>query len=56
MLRFIGLFVVFFPALADNLPPAAEQRLAREIYKEMVESKSGFTTGATTPIAQAIAA
>jgi len=40
---------------ADTMPPEADQRLAREIYKEMVESKSGFTTGATTPIANAIA-
>ena len=36
---------------ADNLPPEAEQRLAREIYKQMIEVKSGFTTGTTTPIA-----
>ncbi len=41
---------------ADNMPPEADQRLAREIYKEMVETKSGFTTGATTPIANAVAA
>jgi acetylornithine deacetylase/succinyl-diaminopimelate desuccinylase-like protein len=41
---------------ADNLPPAADQRLAREIYKEMIESRSGFTTGATTPIAERVAA
>ena len=41
---------------ADNLPPEAEQRLAREIYKEMIEVKSGFTTGATTPIAESVAA
>lgn len=41
---------------ADNLPPAAEQQLAREIYKEMIEVKSGFTTGATTPIAESVAA
>ena len=41
---------------ADNLPPEADQRLAREIYKQMVESKSGFSTGATTPIANAVAA
>ena len=41
---------------ADLLPPQADQRLAREIYKEMVESKSGFTTGSTTPIAQSVAA
>ena len=41
---------------ADNLPPEADQRLAREIYKEMIEVKSGFTSGATTPIAEAVAA
>ena len=41
---------------ADTLPPAADRRLAREIYQEMVESRSGFTTGATTPIARAVAA
>ena len=41
---------------AAVMPPDAEQRLAREIYKEMVESQSGYTTGATTPIAEAMAA
>src|SRR6478672_3042984 len=50
----------FFCALglwaADNLPPDGDQRLAREIYKEMIEVKSGFTTGATTPIAESVAA
>ncbi len=38
------------------MPPDAEQKLAREIYKEMIEVKSGFTTGATTPIAESVAA
>ena len=38
------------------MPPEAEQRLAREIYKEMIEVKSGFTTGSTTPIAESVAA
>jgi acetylornithine deacetylase/succinyl-diaminopimelate desuccinylase-like protein len=41
---------------ADNMPPQAEQKLAREIYKEMIEVKSGFTTGSTTPIAESVAA
>jgi acetylornithine deacetylase/succinyl-diaminopimelate desuccinylase-like protein len=52
-------FAVFRAAVllgAANLPPAADQQLAREIYKEMVESKSGFSTGSTTPIAEAEAA
>src|SRR6266446_6282832 len=40
---------------ASTMPPEADQRLAHDIYKEIVEIKSGFTTGATTPVAQAIA-
>ncbi|MGC4050917.1 MAG: hypothetical protein QM757_16245 [Paludibaculum sp.] len=40
----------------DTMPPEAEQRLAREIYQQMVEVKSGFTTGSTTPIAESVAA
>jgi acetylornithine deacetylase/succinyl-diaminopimelate desuccinylase-like protein len=40
----------------DTMPPVAEQKLVREIYKEMIEVKSGFTTGATTPIAESVAA
>jgi acetylornithine deacetylase/succinyl-diaminopimelate desuccinylase-like protein len=40
---------------ADNLPPQAERQLARDIYKEFVEIKSGYTTGATTPVAEAAA-
>src|SRR3954453_19457929 len=41
---------------ADVMPPELDQRLAREIYKEMIESKSGFSTGTTMPIAEAVAA
>jgi acetylornithine deacetylase/succinyl-diaminopimelate desuccinylase-like protein len=41
--------------VAQTMPPESEQQLAREIYKEMVEIKSGYTTGATTPIAEAAA-
>src|SRR5271157_3975677 len=40
---------------ASTMPPDADQRLAHDIYKEMIEIKSGFTTGATTPVAQAVA-
>ena len=57
MRNHILLLTAALPLLAaDTLPPEAEQRLGREIYKEMVESKSGFTTGATTPIVKAVAA
>jgi acetylornithine deacetylase/succinyl-diaminopimelate desuccinylase-like protein len=38
-----------------SMPPERERQLAREIYKEMVEIKSGYTTGATTPVAEAVA-
>ena len=41
---------------ADTMPPDSERRLAREIYKEMIEVKSGFSSGATTPIAESVAA
>src|SRR3984957_11690849 len=37
------------------LPPEADRQLAREIYKEMVEIRSGYTTGSTTPVAEAVA-
>jgi acetylornithine deacetylase/succinyl-diaminopimelate desuccinylase-like protein len=53
---------MLFPAVllvsftyAATLPPEADQRLAREIYQEMIEVNSGFTSGSTTPIAEAVA-
>ena len=55
----VGLLVLFGTVLAGQsnpaMPPEAERQLAREIYKEMVEIKSGYTTGATTPVAEAAA-
>ena len=41
---------------AATLAPPEEQQLARDIYKQLIEIKSGFTTGATTPAAEAMAA
>jgi acetylornithine deacetylase/succinyl-diaminopimelate desuccinylase-like protein len=41
--------------VAQVLAPESERQLAREIYKEMVEIKSGFSTGSTTPVAEAAA-
>jgi acetylornithine deacetylase/succinyl-diaminopimelate desuccinylase-like protein len=38
-----------------SMPPESDRQLARSIYKEMVDIKSGFTTGATTPVAEAVA-
>jgi acetylornithine deacetylase/succinyl-diaminopimelate desuccinylase-like protein len=41
---------------AQTVRPEAEKQLAHDIYKEFVEIQSGFTTGATTPVAEAAAA
>src|SRR5437016_4137246 len=42
--------------VGQTVSPDAERQLARAIYKEFVEIKSGYTTGSTTPVAQAAAA
>ncbi len=41
---------------AQTTRPDSEKQLAREIYKEFIEIQSGFTTGSTTPVAEAAAA
>ena len=57
MLRFLPVGLLSLISLfAGNLPPIEDQHLARAIYKEMVEAKSGFATGSTTPIAESVAA
>jgi acetylornithine deacetylase/succinyl-diaminopimelate desuccinylase-like protein len=48
--------VVIAQTGAAPLPPAADQQLAHDIYKEFVEIKSGYTSGTTTPVAEAAAA
>ena len=51
-------FIAFFCTgllRAGSMPPEADQKLALDIYKQMVEIKSGFTTGATTPVVDAVA-
>ena len=40
---------------AQIMPPQPDRQLAHDIYKEFVEIQSGFTTGATTPVAEAAA-
>src|SRR5262245_29653039 len=59
MIKRIAACTILWAAAAQaqtkGLPPETERQLARDIYKEMVEVKSGFTTGATTPIAEAVA-
>jgi acetylornithine deacetylase/succinyl-diaminopimelate desuccinylase-like protein len=52
----IAALIVPASAHAQVTRPASEQALARAIYKEFIEIPSGFTTGATTPVAQAAAA
>jgi acetylornithine deacetylase/succinyl-diaminopimelate desuccinylase-like protein len=49
------LLLAFTCLAADNMPPPADQQLAHDIYKQLIEIKSGFTTGATTPVAEAMA-
>jgi acetylornithine deacetylase/succinyl-diaminopimelate desuccinylase-like protein len=57
MLRFFVLPSLLVACLAaQSLPPEPDRQLARDIYKELVEIKSGYTTGATTPAAEAMAA
>ncbi len=57
-MRLLGLFhfLLLTSFAADNLPPAADRQLAHDLYKQIVEIKSGYTTGATTPVAEAVAA
>ncbi|HJX95587.1 MAG TPA: M20/M25/M40 family metallo-hydrolase [Candidatus Acidoferrum sp.] len=41
---------------AQTTRPDGEKQLAHDIYKQFIEIQSGFTTGATTPVAEAAAA
>jgi acetylornithine deacetylase/succinyl-diaminopimelate desuccinylase-like protein len=53
------LVLVFFCAPLANAQttrPDTEKQLAHDIYKEFIEIQSGFTTGSTTPVADAAAA
>ena len=59
MIKRIAACTILWAAAAQaqtkSLPPERERQLARDIYKEIVEVKSGFTTGSTTPIAEGVA-
>ena len=55
MLRLTLIFLPLLIFAASTMPPETDQRLAHDIYKEMIEIKSGYTTGATTPVAEAVA-
>ena len=49
-------FAIAAAAAAQKMPPPAEQRLAHDIYKELIEINSSVNTSTTTPVAQAMAA
>jgi acetylornithine deacetylase/succinyl-diaminopimelate desuccinylase-like protein len=62
-IKLIQLFILLLPALcwtaayaAPTERPDAEKQLAVDIYKEFIEIPSGFSTGPTTPVAEAAAA
>jgi acetylornithine deacetylase/succinyl-diaminopimelate desuccinylase-like protein len=52
---FLALTMAATAAAQRNYPPEPDRQLAREIFKEFIEIKSGFTTGSTTPVAEAAA-
>jgi acetylornithine deacetylase/succinyl-diaminopimelate desuccinylase-like protein len=54
--RSLVLSALALGAVSGAMPPDADRQLAREIYKEMIEIRSGYTTGSTTPVAEAVAA
>jgi acetylornithine deacetylase/succinyl-diaminopimelate desuccinylase-like protein len=39
----------------STMPPPADQQLAHDIFKQFIEIKSGYSSGSTTPVAQAAA-
>ena len=41
---------------AQSTRPDAEQKLARDIYKQYIETQSGFSTGSSTPLVEATVA
>jgi acetylornithine deacetylase/succinyl-diaminopimelate desuccinylase-like protein len=45
-----------FAASAQTMPPPVDMKLAHDIYKQFVEIQSGYSTGSTTPVAEAAAA
>lgn len=57
MSRFLLIALALVPCFAaDLMPPLADQQLTRSIFQQLVEIKSGYTSGATTPVAEAMAA
>ncbi len=54
----IGIFAfsLLTSVSGQTMRPDNEKQLAHDIYKEFVEVQSGYTTGSTTPVAEAAAA
>src|SRR5215469_8616851 len=48
-------FLLVISLKAQTTRPEPEKQLAHDIYKQFIEIQSGFTTGSTTPVAQAAA-
>ena len=44
-----------FKAISAELPPPEYQKLTHDVYKQLIEINTSFSTGATTPAAKAIA-
>jgi acetylornithine deacetylase/succinyl-diaminopimelate desuccinylase-like protein len=53
---FLALLLCATALRAQSTRPEAEKQLAHDIYKQFIEIQSGYTTGATTPVAEAAAA
>ena len=49
-------FLLVISLKAQTTRPEPERQLAHDIYKQFIEIQSGFTTGSTTPVAEAAAA
>lgn len=52
---FVSAILLGLSASAQSTRPDAEKQVAHDIYKQFVEIQSGFTTGSTTPVAEAAA-
>src|SRR5215475_10606738 len=56
---FLACFALLLSApvlIAQTSRPETEKQLAHDIYKQFIEIQSAFTTGTTTPVAEAAAA
>ena len=52
---FVAAILLGFSASAQTTRSDAEKQLAHDVYKQFVEIQSGYTTGETTPVAEAAA-